>query len=566
MAGPWEKYQAREPVTIDNDSGKVVEGPWTRYGGAGAQPAAPRPSAPPAAAAPAGEPAVKPPPPLSAGNDSTYGFVTGNLNKGIAGLAGLPVDTARNLLNLGIAGYGYLRGNEMDRARYGFREPPELIEPGPGSGAWFEGLMRRGGMVTPSSDPTSTGGRYAAAALQAIPSAALGRVAPQQAPRAVGGQAVSGMTGELAADIGGEEWRGVGAMAPGARRIASPPSAGDRARTERQAQRFETARDMGIPIPPREMRPNKPRDRMEDATNKEFGFPQGTEITPQHLRSYTKQMYADGYEPLIKAPELAGGVRPNAAFQAELQRIGSEISAGRQNLPTTFKSSREAMKLLGEYGFGALPGNVKMTVPPRQQPIPAAVAVRAIKKLRDDASTNFASDKPEQKTLAVVQKDLSNALEKLIEDNLSTSGNQMLLDNFRKSRTMIAKANDVIAEIDPRTGKLSAAKAASVQADRPLSGGLKDISDVVREFPGAMQGPKNQELFTQRVTPMAVLHPQAMAAHWSARLSDPLTTSAPYQRFVVDPRSQLTPEQLQMLRFLSAANAANRREIPVPPR
>ncbi len=46
------------------------------------------------------------PPPLSAGGDSTSGFISGNLNKGIASLLGAPMDTMRNALNLGVAGVG----------------------------------------------------------------------------------------------------------------------------------------------------------------------------------------------------------------------------------------------------------------------------------------------------------------------------------------------------------------------------------------------------------------------------------------------------------------------------
>ena len=56
-------------------------------------------------------PLAKPAAPASAAPDkpleqSTMDFISGNLNKGIAGLAGLPVDTARNVANLGIAAYG----------------------------------------------------------------------------------------------------------------------------------------------------------------------------------------------------------------------------------------------------------------------------------------------------------------------------------------------------------------------------------------------------------------------------------------------------------------------------
>ena len=426
--------------------------------------------------------------------------------------------------------------------------------------------MRRGGMVTPQADPESAPGRYGAAALRALPAAGMGRMSIPQVPRAAGAQATSGMSGELAADVAGEEFRGVGTMLPAGRQLARPPSTGERARTERQAGRFDQARDMGIPVPPRAMERNKPRDRMEDVTTKELGLPDGTELTPKLLRGYSKQHYADGYEPLINAPELKNGVKPNDAFQAKIQELGDEIAAGRQNLPSTFKTSGPAIKLLGEYGYGALPAGTKAKIPPRQQPIPADVTIRAIQKLRDDAATNFSSDKPEQKTLAGVQKGVANALEQLIDDNLASSGNQNLLEGYRKSRTMIAKAHDVISEIDPATGKLSASRAARAQEDRPLSGGLKAASDVAREFPGAMQAPKSDDYFTRRVTPMAVLHPQAMGAHWLSRLADPVTTSDPYQRFITSPRSRLSPEQLQMLRLLTAASSSqNRDQIPQPP-
>ena len=571
MSGPWENYQTAPAA-------EATDGPWARYGAAGATQPPGDAGAQPAPVAPNGAQPVQPPPPLSAvtgrtqvprprqTEDSTTGFITGNLNKGVAGLAGLPVDTIANVLNLGIAGYGYASGNEMDRARYGFKPPPSLIEAPVGGSEWIQNLMRRGNMITPAAEPESPGGRYAAAALQALPSAALGRPSLPQAPRAAGATSMSGMTGELAADIGGVEWRGVGSMAPGGRGLAKPPSVGEQATKARQGEAFAKAKDMGIPVPPRDLKPDKPQQKIQDRINEELGQPAGTPIDPKPLQNYRNAHWGD-YEAVIKSPALAKGVQPTKAFQAEIQAIGMELEAARQSLPQTFKGMQPVLKLLGEYGYGALPQGTKATVPPRQQPIPPDVAVQAIKKLRADASANLsAHDKPEKIQLGMTQRRIAGSLENLIEENLTRTGDQGLMATFRQARTAIAKSHDVEASLDPVTRKVDASRLSKLQTEgRPLSGGMADLAEVGGAFPGATKAPKGDDYFTRRVTPMAVMHPQAMGAHWLSRLSDPITTSAPYQKFVVDPRSHLSPEQQQMLYYLSAARSSNQRDIPAPP-
>ena len=108
-----------------------------------------------------GTPAGPKPPAPAPQEDSALGFTTGNINKGLAGLAGMPVDTARNALNLGIAGAGRLTGTT-----------PSLIgQDSPGGSQWMEQMLRKAGSIGQSAEPTSAVGRYAASALQMAPGA-----------------------------------------------------------------------------------------------------------------------------------------------------------------------------------------------------------------------------------------------------------------------------------------------------------------------------------------------------------------------------------------------------------
>lgn len=408
--------------------------------------------------------------------------------------------------------------------------------------------MRRGNMIGPGAEPQSGPGRYAAAALQAVPGAMAGRPSIPQVPRALGAAVSSGLGGEAAADIGGEEWRGVGAMAPGAGKVQHK-GAGERATEARQGERFAQAKSLGIPIPPREIKVDKPQQKIQDAGNRDLRQPPGTEFSPENLKKFMKAHYAEGYEPLAKAMQP---LVPNKTFQDTIKAMRAEEMPPPGQLPKTFKGNKEVLDLLADYQQGT-------TMQPK-------VALRAITKLREDASSNFSSDKPEKRALAKSQKGIANALEQLIDDNLAASGNQDLLGKYRNSRTMIAKAHDYMDSLVPGN-KISGPQMAQAQVSgKPLSGGAKDIAEVAGAFPGALAAPKEQELFTRRVSPMAMTHPTAAAAHWTTRLADPIRNSPPYQALFVDPRTKLSPEQQQALRYLLGAQGANRgSQISTPP-
>ncbi len=516
------------------------------------------------AASPAAPPAQPVPPPVSAGGDSTAGFISGNLLKGIGTYAGSPVDAIAGAINLGSMGNDILRA-PMRGFAPGNWQPP--IQNPVGGGEWFRNkLAPPGSSIDRQSEPQSTGGRYAAAALQMAPGAMMGRPTPAQLPRSLAATTTSGLASEAARDIGGDEWAGVGAMLPGAGQIQRK-SPGARATEGRQAEAFGKAREMGIPVPPSALKPDKAQQGIQDKGNKALRQPEGTEFSPQALQAYRNAQYGD-YEAVLKSPALKGGVQPTPAFQKEIQAIGNEIESARANLPETFKGMRPVIKLLSEYGYAQMPQGVQggsINVPPRQQPIPPEVAMRAVKKLRSDASTNFSSDKPEKVELGRVQKRLANSIENMIEENLTRTGDQALIGKWREARTAIARSHDYEAAMEPG-GRINAQKLAAMQNEgAPLTGGTQDIAQVAGAFPSATGRPKPDETFTRRVSPMAITHPAAVAAHQVPRLLDRMQMN-PVGQAMLDPRGHLTPEQQQMVRYLSAINAQNRaNRIPAPP-
>ena len=254
-------------------------------------------------------------------------FIAGNLNKGIAGLAGLPVDVTGQAVNLGIAGYGALKG-----ALGG--TPPDLINPATqiGGSQWIENLMRKGGVVTPASDPTSKAGQYAASALQMVPSAVVGKPTPAQLPGAIAGAAASGLGAQAGRDIGGEKYAMLGGMAPGlavqAYNAARAPSL-ERAQAKNQVrdETLAAAQDAGYKVIPTQIESGAGKAALEslggkaaikqqatienqaittDLARQEIGLPKDAPITMKTLearRDQLSQPYA----------ELAS-VSPNASY------------------------------------------------------------------------------------------------------------------------------------------------------------------------------------------------------------------------------------------------------------
>lgn len=513
------------------------------------QPKAPKPAAPPA-------PAPQP-------EGSTTDFIAGNLNKGIAMAAGAPVDTTQTLYNLGKAAVGTATGRPQDFP---------LVEGTPGGSQWFEEKLRNMGMIRPGADPQSKGGEYAARALQfgggammpmsrfqpgripSPPSSMMARatqplkdVSMYAAPRLKAG-ATSGLLSQAGEDIAGPAGGMAGAMLPG---MGGYKGSGERATAERQSERFGKAKDMGIPIPPREMKPDPQQQSLQDRVTQTLGVPRGTEIEGKMLDNLRKSHY-DDYLAVIKEPALGGKIVSTPNFRQTVQDMATRERRLRREFPDIAKD-KEMQSALSNF-----------TARPE---FTSEGAMRIVQRLRNMSSRNLGVAGNDQSAqLGQIQKEMAGAMESLIEENLQRTGKPELMERFRKARTAIAMSHDVESALDPKTRKIDAGRLSSLMTEgKPLSGGLKDIGEVAGQFPGAMKTKPEGDMFTQRMSTSALRHPAAAAAHAATRMTDPITTSAPYQALFVDPATKLKPEQQQALRLLFTIEAGQQGQIARPP-
>jgi len=203
------------------------------------------------------------PAPKSVGTIDRVRAAASGINRGfISDLAGLPVDTAANLVDLAKAAVGFTY-NEGKQLVTGKRSvPPEWTEPYdrtrvPGTSAWIEAQLNAGGLGAAINNPNPqdtasrilhTGGRFAGASV--VPSAAVGGKA-QLAN--VGMGAVSGLTSGSVGEVA-PEWAGLAGMLPSAAAAAGPAGVrravrGGEAGRRKMEQRIQDLKEGGIDAP-----------------------------------------------------------------------------------------------------------------------------------------------------------------------------------------------------------------------------------------------------------------------------------------------------------------------------
>lgn len=168
------------------------------------------------------------------------GFVGGNLGKGVADIAGLPVDLANSAIE-GSKGFANMVGHAVAPNQPGLK----AVEAPVGGSEWIKQQLTRSGIIPPSANPTSGPGKIAAAGLEAGPSAVLPGGPMKALPRVLsaigggaGGEAGREVLGRPGQFLGSVLGGGIGGLAGAERSLAKPPM--------REAAR--ASRASGIPL------------------------------------------------------------------------------------------------------------------------------------------------------------------------------------------------------------------------------------------------------------------------------------------------------------------------------
>ena len=451
MAGPWEEYaQSSTP-----------SGPWQEHAQPTTQVAAAKTK--------------------STSVGELGGALQGGVNRGIAGLAGLPVDTIENVLNLGRAGFG--------AAATALGKPdlaPELQTGSVGGSQWIASQLQGAGINTQNPRPDDraarmlyTGGTIAGSSM--VPGA---RPMPT---------AMSAVSGSAAGEFLGPQWTGVGALGPQlAQTLVSQVASRPLSVREQTAR---TAIDEGYSLPPTDVRPNLVNRMLEGVSGKiqtrqvqsiqnqavtdaiakrSIGLADDAPLTQQAITA-VRQDAGRAYE-AVKQARLT--VQPDQRYVTDLQALGA--------------GTRQAAQDFGAYArLGPIDDLVTAMQP--QQMTPAGM-VEMVKRLRADATANFRTatgplnNDPRLYDLARAQRGAADAMDGLLERSLSRAGQRDLATNYAQARQTIARTHDVEAAFNEATGSVSAEQLGRLSArGKPLGGGLEVPAATAQAFPSAMR-------------------------------------------------------------------------------
>lgn len=280
----------------------------------------------------------------------------------------------------------------------------------------------------------------------------------------------------------------------------------------------------------------------EQLAAKALGLPEDTQLTDQvfnQVRTNAGKAYAaiEGAVPVIQ---------PNSNFLDTVSNLGSQNSPAAAAFPKIMKNA-EVADLVDELK------NV--------QPFSPRAGLETIKQLRAEANSNFqAIGDPKRQSLALVQRQAADALDKLIEDNITeyqanpVSGRQIptdLVDNYRAARQLIAKSYDLQSVTNPATGEVNAIGLARLAAKgRPLSGELKTIADTAAAFPKVMQSPTAFGSNVPTLSPVDIAgagglaisgHPAAALGFLARPVARATILSGPYQSWMMQPSGLGSP-------------------------
>jgi len=358
-------------------------------------------------------------------------------NSGVANLAatvlGLPGETVKNIANLGIAGYGTVKGLLGGT-------PPDLIQHTHGDIADVKQMMRSTGQPGLSPDnPT--------------PNSKVGTAAYNFTSRGgfIPGGAIPAAGSMVAEKLGGPQWAPVGAMVPqaaitGYNAMRAPGLARQESQNAVRDQTFKEGQQAGYVVPPSAAGGGFVSKRMESLGGKA----------------------AIGQEAAVRN-----------------QKVTNDLARKAVGLPKDSAISVQALEAQRE----------KFSAPYREVSgisKDAASALEQLKQTRFDANNYFRHyDVSADPASLAKAKELSSqaaALEKMLEGIAKGAGKPDLVNELRAARQNIAKTYDVERALNVATGDVSAPVLGKmVDKGKPLTGGLQTAGKFQQAFPQYMR-------------------------------------------------------------------------------
>jgi hypothetical protein len=436
----------------------------------------------------------QPEPKKSATGGDIVNAAVGGANSLIPSALGLPMDTATNVGNLGIAAYGMGRqvvGQAMGEspAEAASHAPDPIPSGGPLSSEWFKEKIVNALGSDPFSNPApdsklaqmahTTGAVAGSALLSPAKSIAegAGNVARMTlagggaaaAQQAAPGNPVAPALGAMLAPTATAAVRGV------------PKSYVNPALQDTVAE----ANKAGYVFPPSRISPTGDRTVLESISGKrktEVGAslknqPITNKIISDDLRTSAEtigkkipegpldmdtltELKNSGIQSYQKVRNL-GTIEPGNSYSKALDDIASKYEGAARSFPQATKNDvRNLVDSLRVKSFDA------------------GDAVDQISILRENASKAFRSG---DSALGFANKKAASALEDAIDSSLSKAGTDAeIVSEYRKARVLLAKVSNAEEALNPTTGNIDAKFYAKLDEKSPkyLSGGPKLVAKV----------------------------------------------------------------------------------------
>lgn len=480
---------------------------------------------------------------------TALGAIPAGFNTLVPSILGLPSDTLRNIVNLGIAGFGSLANLS------GHPElAPSVLPPMPlGSEDIAKRINQGLTAVTgkpqdvfsnPRPDLPLARGLYTGSSILGA-----GLLSPAAGVR----EALANVRSMVKPAIGAAGMQAAFPNEPLAPAIGAISAAGLRGLTPKPVVKQEmirAAKEAGYTIPPVQAKPTIMNRLLEGWAGKintaqgasiknvaktnekavaDLGLPKGT-ILSNDILSGLRSQAGDVYKQASNLPPLKADV----VYRNKLASISGKTSALTAEFPGLM--DKGVNDLVNTFNKGE---------------ISAPAAIEAIKKLRADSSVGYRSTDPAVRAKAVAQKDIASALEDLMGRNVKQNMPDFNKD-FSAARQLIAKTYTAEKALNDATGNVSTRKlSAELTKGKPLSGGMKQAAQFGQAFPMAAQDIRSSmpgisplDVAQAGIQTAASGHPGWLATVLGRPMARSMILSAPYQKLMTTPNLPIDQRSL----------------------